>query len=140
MNFHGVKIAVLIEGKLLMHLRDNKPGLFNANMWDFPGGGREGNETHHECAIREIFEEFGINLKHESIVWEKVYPAQKDPNQNAYFMVAEISKDVLLELVLSEGQKWDLFDVNDFFVKKDVIEALKIRFQDYLDSIVVTNH
>ena len=45
MDFHGVKVAVLVGDKLLMHLRDDKPGLFNANMWDFPGGGREGNET-----------------------------------------------------------------------------------------------
>ena len=72
MNFHGVKIAVLVDGKLLMHLRDNKPGLFNANMWDFPGGGREQNETPRECAIREVFEEFGINLESESIVWEMI--------------------------------------------------------------------
>lgn len=140
MDFHGVKIAVLIEGKLLMHLRDNKPGLFNANMWDFPGGGREGNENPQECAKREIFEEFGINLETDSIVWEKIYPAQKDPNQNAYFMVAKISKNVLPEVVLSEGQKWDVFGVDDFFAKEDVIGALKIRFQDYVDSLVITSH
>lgn len=132
MDFHGVKIAVLVDGKILMHLRDNKPGLFNANMWDFPGGGREGNETPEECAIREIEEEFGIILSSESIVWEKVFPAQKDPNQKAVFMVAKIPSEFTSKIVLSEGQKWELFDQKTFFAKDDVIPALKVRFEDYL--------
>jgi hypothetical protein len=42
-DFHGVKIALLVGDKILMHLRDNKPGLFNANMWDFVGGGSRRN-------------------------------------------------------------------------------------------------
>ncbi|MEZ4195210.1 MAG: NUDIX domain-containing protein [Candidatus Paceibacterota bacterium] len=71
MKFNGVKVAVLFGDKLVMQLRDDKPGLRFANMWDFPGGGREGEETPIECAIREIKEEFGILLKSESFVWQK---------------------------------------------------------------------
>lgn len=134
MEFHGVKVAILVDGKLLMHLRDNKVGLFNANMWDFPGGGRDGTETPQDCAIREVKEEFGINLSPNSFMWEKVYPAQKDPNQKAIFMVAEIPQQVIDEIKLTEGQKWELFDQKMFFEKEDVIEALKIRFRDYLES------
>lgn len=134
MDFHGVKVAVLVGNKLLMHLRDNKPGLFNANMWDFPGGGREGNETPTECAMREIREEFGIDITPEVIIWEKEYPAQKDPNQKAIFMVAKVSDDVVKRINLTEGQRWDLFDQDSFFQDKDVIEALKFRFNDFLTS------
>lgn len=134
MNFHGVKVALLHEDKLLMHLRDNKPGLFNANMWDFPGGGREGEETPYECAIREIQEELGVALTEQSFVWEKEYPAQKDPTQRALFMVARISKQDVDSVVLTEGQKWDLISLEDFFHRSDVIDALKIRFKDYLDA------
>lgn len=131
-DFHGVKIAILVKDKIFMHLRDNKPGLFNANMWDFIGGGREGSESPEECAIREIKEELNIDISPESFVWEKIYPAQKDPNQKAVFMVAEISEDCLNKIVLNEGQKWDLFNNETFFAKDDVIEALKTRFSDYL--------
>lgn len=134
MEFHGVKVALLSEDKLLMHLRDNTPGLFNANMWDFPGGGREGEETPIECAIRETQEEFGITLTPKSFVWKKEYPAQKDPNQKAYFLVAKISQQDVNSIVLGEGQKWALLDQNSFFARTDVIEALKGRFKDYLDS------
>ena len=123
-----------MEDKLLMHLRDNKPGLFNANMWDFPGGGREGDETPMACAIREMREEFGVELTTDSFIWEKIYPARKDPNQKAYFMVAKISQQNIDRIQLTEGQKWSLFDQETFFKKKDVIEALKERFRDYLDK------
>lgn len=136
MNFHGVKIAVLVEGKLLMHLRDNKPGLFNANMWDFPGGGREGDETPEACAVREIFEEFEITLETSSIVWKKDFAAQKDPNQRAFFLVATIPLDDTKKIILHEGQKWVLMSQEDFFAKDDVISALKERFRNYLESNV----
>jgi len=134
MNFHGVKVAILVEDKLLLHLRDNKPGLFNADMWDFPGGGREGDETPEECAIREVEEEFCIKINQTSFIWKKVYPAQKDPNQNAYFMVAMVPKEAMQNIDLREGQKWKLFSLDDFFKRGNVIEALKDRFNDYLKS------
>jgi len=134
LDFHGVKVAIIVEGKLLMHLRDNKPGLFNANRWDFPGGVREGTETPPECAIRETEEEFGIVLKPEAFVWEKLYPAQKDPNQKAYFMVAKMSLLEIKGIHLTEGQAWQLFDIKNFFEDEAVIDALKNRFRDYLEN------
>ena len=126
---------MLYDDKLLMQLRDNKPGLFNANMWDFAGGGREGDETPQECAIREVREEFEIELNPEDFVWKKDYPAQKDPNQRAIFMVAEVSREDIENIRLNEGQEWKLFDQGEFFERDDVIEALKERFSDYLESI-----
>lgn len=132
MEFHGVKVACIFEDKLLVHLRDNKPGLFNANKWDVPGGGREGNETPVICAIREVKEEFGITLESSAIVWQKQYPAQKDPSQIAFFFVATISQTDVDAIVLGEGQHWGLMDFQTFFNHADVIDALKQRFRDYL--------
>jgi len=134
MTFHGVKVAVLVDDKLLVHLRDNKPGLFNANMWDFPGGGREGEESPEECAIREVQEEFGVTLRPEDIVWEKTYPAQKDPSQVAYFMVATLTMFDVGTVQLTEGQEWMLMEQDEFLERTDVVDALKGRFQDYLSS------
>ncbi|MCB9810722.1 MAG: NUDIX hydrolase [Candidatus Nomurabacteria bacterium] len=132
MDFHGAKIAILMDDKILMYLRDNKPGLFNANKWDFLGGGREGDETPIGCVIREVKEEIGLSLAEEAIVWEKIYPAQKDPNQKAVFMVAKLEKVDVGEINLTEGQKWRLFTQEEFFEREDVILALKERFRDYI--------
>lgn len=134
MDFHGVKVAILVDSKLLMHLRDNKPGLFNAGMWDFPGGGREGSESPEECVIREVKEEFGIDLLLDDFVWKKEFPAQKDPNQKAFFMVANLDRERIANIALHEGQKWDLLDQSGFFSREDVIAALKTRFREYLSS------
>lgn len=84
--------------------------------------------------MREIQEELDVALSPDDIVWEKVYPAQKDPNQKAVFMVARVEKDSLKNIDLREGQKWELFDQKDFFESDDVIEALKGRFRDYLNA------
>lgn len=134
MNFHGVKIAILVDDKLIVFLRDDKPGLFNANMWDLPGGGRENGESPIECVIREVYEEFELKLSQNNIVWEKAFPAQKDPNQIAYFMVAKIESNRIKNLNLNEGQKWTLMTVEEFLNNDDVIPALKQRFQTFLDS------
>ena len=134
MNFHGVKIAILVDGKLIVFLRDDKPGLFNANMWDLPGGGRENNESPIECVLREVYEEFELKLTADDIIWEKAFPAQKDPNQTAYFMVAEVESVRTKNLNLNEGQKWIFMSVEEFLNKDDVIPALKERFENFLDS------
>lgn len=136
MEFNGVKVAILHEDRLLMVLRDNKPGLFQANMWDFPGGGREGDETPTECAIRETKEELHIELDAKSFVWNKAYPAQKDPNQKAYFLVTHLPDEMIDKIKLgNEGQKWEFVEQDYFFESENVIEALKKRFRDYLNSI-----
>jgi 8-oxo-dGTP diphosphatase len=134
MEFNGAKIGLLFNDRLLMHLRDNKPGLFNANMWDFPGGGRENAESPEDCIIREVDEEFGIKLLRESLVWKKEYPAQKDPNQKAYFFVGTLTKEQAETIQLTEGQRWALFTKEEFFSREDVIDALKGRFKDYVES------
>ena len=136
MNFNGVKVALFNNEKLVMQLRDNKPGLRFSNMWDFPGGGREGEETPLECAIREIEEEFGISLPVSSFIWQKEYPSMHDLNQKAYFMVAKINDEEVKNIQFgSEGQRWDFMDISTFFESSDVVPHLKGRLQDYLDSL-----
>lgn len=134
MEFHGVKVALLVGDKLLLYQRDDLPGLFNANMWDFPGGGRESDESPRACAKREVREEFELELMDDDFIWEKVYPAQKDPNQAAYFMVARVDEKRLENITLHEGQKWQLMTKEEFFSRNDVVIALKDRFQDFLDE------
>jgi 8-oxo-dGTP diphosphatase len=131
-----VKVALLHGDDLLMLLRDNKPGLRFANMWDFPGGGREGEETPEECAIREIQEEFNIVLHADSFVFKKEYPTMHDPLLRAWFLVGHISAaDISTIIFGNEGQGWKLFPQSDFFAQVDVVPQLKGRFQDYLDSL-----
>lgn len=56
LDFTGVKVALLVEKSILVVLRDNKPDIPWPNMWELPGGGREGIETPLECLQREVWE------------------------------------------------------------------------------------
>ena len=73
LDFTGVKVALLVEKSILVVLRDNKPDIPWPNMWELPGGGREGIETPLECLQREVREELGLTLKEESIIWSRIY-------------------------------------------------------------------
>ena len=55
-DFQGCKIALFCRDKLLTILRDDKENIPWPNMWELPGGGREGNESPFECAAREVYE------------------------------------------------------------------------------------
>ncbi len=49
-DFIGVKAALLLDDKIIVIQRDNKPGLPFANLWDLPGGAREAaDETLLAC-------------------------------------------------------------------------------------------
>ena len=51
------------EGYALMHRKDVIKNPDRQEYYVFPGGGREGEETYEEGTLREIKEEFGIEVK-----------------------------------------------------------------------------
>jgi 8-oxo-dGTP diphosphatase len=92
-EFVGVKIALLTpDEKLVVYLRDDKPEIKFPGLWDFPGGGREDNETPTECILREVEEEFGISLTEGNIIFSRAFPAMHDETKTGYFMVGRISQ------------------------------------------------
>jgi ADP-ribose pyrophosphatase len=49
-------------GEILLLLRDDKPGINYPGHWSLIGGHRDGEETIHETAQREVKEEIGLDL------------------------------------------------------------------------------
>ncbi|MDP4020630.1 MAG: NUDIX hydrolase [Candidatus Adlerbacteria bacterium] len=134
-DFVGSKAALFFEGKLLVYLRDNKPAIHWPNMWDFPGGGREHNETPLETIIREIKEEFSITLKSEAFIWKKEFPAMHDPSLTGIFLVGKLTHEDVNSIKFGEeGQKWQLMTVEEFLSRNDVIPHLKERLCTYLNT------
>ena len=134
-DFVGVKVALYFGNKLVVFLRDDKPGLRFANMWDFPGGGREGAESPVECAQREIEEEFGIKVASLAFTWTKEYPAMHEPNRRAYFMVAHLSREQFDAIQFGdEGQRWQLMTPEEFLLREDIVPYLRGRLGDYLEQ------
>lgn len=56
----GVGVMIVKKSKVLLGLRK---GAHGAGEWGFPGGHLEYLESYKECALREIAEECGIQIK-----------------------------------------------------------------------------
>ena len=134
MEFSGCKIALLCDDRLLTILRDDKASIPYPNMWELPGGGREGEETPFECVQREVFEELGLKLEETAIVWAKDYPGMVDPDTTSIFMVGTISQEECASIIFGEeGQAYQMMDVSRFLSDKKVIPQLQDRLSDYLE-------
>jgi 8-oxo-dGTP diphosphatase len=136
-NFTACKLAYILDGKLLVYLRDDFAHIPFPNMWDFPGGVREGDETAEQCVLRELEEEFGIKLDESRLIYK-----QKGVNYNntgdSFFFVAEGRHEEIDAIVFSEeGQYWQLMDIAEFLEHPSAIGRLKNRLQDFLDNSTV---
>lgn len=106
MEFSGAKLALFLGDDLLVIRRDDRPDIPWPDHWDLPGGGREGDESPQECALRETWEEVGLSLRPDDIVWSNSY---RRPHGIVWFFAAHRPAG-LSHLIRfgSEGQCWQL--------------------------------
>ena len=132
-DFTGSKIALFCGDKLLTILRDDKTTIPWPNMWELPGGGREGDESPFECAAREVYEELGIYLNENCLLWSKVYPSMLFEGRQSVFMVGQLSQDQFDSIVFGdEGQAYKLMNIEEFLSSSQVVPQLQERVKDYL--------
>ncbi|MFT3997516.1 MAG: NUDIX hydrolase [Asticcacaulis sp.] len=132
-DFGGAKMAILHKDQLLVYLRDDKPDIPFPALWDFPGGGREGDETPHQCAVRETFEEFGLHIAEAAIVWEQAYPSASG-GLPTWFLVARLDAPFEGIRFGDEGQRWEVMSVDAYLRHPQAIGYLKARLSAYLDG------
>ena len=108
-------IIINSENKILLQLRDDKPGIVYPGCWAFLGGHAEKNETYLDAVNREIKEEINqdvcdiqiigdIEIKEEGVS-AVVFKGRLDVNES--------------EIDLTEGQKVRFFSL-------DELETIKI--------------
>ena len=111
-DFTGCKIALFCGDRLLTILRDDKASIPWPNMWELPGGGREGDESPFECAAREVYEELEIHLTEDCLLWSKVYPSMLFADKQSVFLVGKLAQDQFDSIVFGdEGQGYQLMNV-----------------------------
>ena len=134
-DFTGCKIALFCGDKLLTILRDDKASIPWPNMWELPGGGREGNETPFECVAREVYEELSIQLSKDDIIWSWIYPSMLDENKNSVFLVGQLTQEQFDSIVFGdEGQAYKLMSIEEFLNSKQAVPQLQGRLRDYLEE------
>ena len=128
-----VTAAILIKNNKIL-IAPRKPTDMLANKWEFPGGKIELNELPECCLIRELKEEFSIDIKILKYFGESIY---KYPN----FKIKLIAYKVLwlsgeIELIDHQDFKWislneiDKFDFAE--ADKPLIKKLKKEYQNGL--------
>lgn len=129
-SFRGAKLILLIGGKLLVIRRDDRDDIPWPDHLDFPGGGREGNESPELCVLRETHEEIGLCLSAADLVWRVQVHG---PSGLSVFFAAEVGPDVADRIVLgNEGQSWDLITPYSYFAHPKAIPHFADRLADYL--------
>ena len=133
MDFQGCKIALICGDKVLTILRDDKPTIPWPNLWELPGGGREGNESPFECAAREVYEELGIHLDEDCLLWSKIYPSVIFKDKQSVFMVGQLRQEQFDNITFGdEGQAYKLMSIEEFLSSSQVVPQLQERLKDYL--------
>lgn len=134
-EFTGCKIALFCGDKILTILRDDKPTIPWPNLWELPGGGREGNETPFECVAREVYEELSIQLSKDDIIWSWIYPSMLDENKKSVFLVGQLTQEQFDSIVFGdEGQAYKLMSIEEFLNSKQAVPQLQGRLRDYLEE------
>ena len=132
-DFTGSKIALICGDKVLTILRDDKDDIPCPNMWELPGGGREGNESPFECAAREVYEELGIHLDEDCLLWSKIYPSVIFKDKQSVFMVGQLRQEQFDNITFGdEGQAYKLMSIEEFLTSSQVVPQLQERLKDYL--------
>lgn len=134
-EFTGCKITLICEGQILTILRDDKETIPYPNMWDLPGGGREGNETPFECVAREVYEELNIQLSKEEVIWSEIYPGILDEKKQFVFLVGNLAQEDFDRIDFGdEGQGYKLVSFEEFLTSDRVVPQLQERVRDYVEK------
>jgi len=135
-DFTGCKIALFCDDRILTILRDDKSNIPYPNMWELPGGGCEGNESPFECAAREVFEELGIHLSKDCLLWGKVYPSMLFAGKESVFLVGKLTQEQFDKITFGdEGQGYKLMSIEEFLGSDKVVPQLQGRVRDYLEEV-----
>ena len=135
-DFTGCKIALFCDDRILTILRDDKSNIPWPNMWELPGGGREGDESPFECVAREVYEELGIHLTKDCLHWSKVYPSMLFEGKESVFLVGKLRQEQFDSIVFGdEGQGYRLMSIEEFLSSDKVVPQLQDRVRDYLEEV-----
>ncbi|MEP0393417.1 MAG: NUDIX hydrolase [Erythrobacter sp.] len=125
-----------MDQHLIAYQRDDKPGIPFPNQWDLPGGGRENGETPARCALREVEEEFGLQLSEDRIVWSRCYPAQNQKSRDSYFLALPLStEEIDLVSFGDEGQRWKMMSFDEYLKHPNAVSFMQNRLRDFLDHV-----
>ena len=123
-------------GQLIAYLRDDKPDIPFPGLWDLPGGGREGHEAPAECAMREVEEEFGLQLPVDRVSYCRCYSSPRSGGADSYFLAAPLEPGEIEGIAFgSEGQRWRMMRFDAFLDEDRAVPDLQLRLRDFRSTL-----
>ena len=118
-------ILVDPDGRYLMQLRDDIPGIVFPGHWGCFGGGAEPGESMGEAFIREIEEEISITPVGFTPFTDMLYRSPVDPSlvRGKLFYVLPITPADIARMVQCEGADMRLFTMAELLVEPKVIPS-----------------
>ena len=84
---------------------------------------------------REVYEELGIHLTEDCLIWSKVYPSMLFEDKQSVFLVGKLTQDQFEQIVFGdEGQGYQLMNVEEFLSSSQVVPQLQDRVRNYLEE------
>lgn len=124
---NGFRIATIIlnEARILL----SKEVRFGKTYYHLPGGGLELGESMEDCAMRELFEEFSIE-----IIIQKFVGIIDDPERMSFiFLAKHVSGDI--KITEKEKKNEELDDLDAEWVDIEKLNTLKWIRDQYKDII-----
>ncbi|NDW46247.1 NUDIX hydrolase [Ruegeria sp. PrR005] len=131
-EFSGAKLALFLGQSLLVIRRDDRADIPWPDHWDLPGGGRDGDETPLDCALRETHEEVGLVVPADQVIWRASYLR---PRGRVWFFAAHLPASWSTHVVLGdEGQEWRLMPPRDYIRHPKAVPHFAEQLDIYLGS------
>ena len=124
------------EGKMLTTKRhpDKKAG----NLWEFVGGGTLAGETTKQSAVRELFEETGINVREDELTL-----LATNVSKNYFQDIYTVKSDVPIEAVVLQPDeaieaKWSsVEDIEKMIADEEFVYTVGKRFETFRERLAV---
>lgn len=116
-------IIVLDDGRYLMQLRDDIPGIFYPGHWGLFGGAIEKDEGFEEALLRELSEELSYEFVSLNYFTKMNFCFENLDGKQVVRMFFEIkiNSDLLNQFQLGEGQALEIMKVEDILLNKRVV-------------------
>jgi 8-oxo-dGTP diphosphatase len=132
-GFAGAKLALFLGDHLAVILRDDNPIIPWPGHLDLPGGGREGQETPAQCALRETHEELGLVIAPSALRWGQRFIGASGP---VWFFAAHLDAARADDVVFgNEGQGWHLMPPAAYLRDPRAIPHFQDRLRLYLADL-----
>lgn len=131
----GAKGAIYLGPYLLVTLRDDRPDIPCPDMWDLPGGGREGDEDPWQTLIRETREEVALDISAVTPLWERRFPSAHHAGRFTMFYVLRLPLARIADIRMGdEGQGWRLVTPAHYRALPAAVPYLRERFFLWADD------